>query len=604
MKKGFFQITIMLILLFPSVMFSAELKAINFSQKGEISELEFILSSSEVEASKFQIKDDKQIIIDFSNTLANEKVMRAFDTSQFSGGVVFVKAYKKPKTEKDIRVAIQLRDNVRSVLVRKPNKIILQIENRYGVFTQKQADEGQAENENESSLHLNSKVSTLKPDVVEDVLENLIQSGKKKYIGKKITMNLKNSAPAEILRMIADSVGFNLVLSDDVKSAPPVSLNLIDTAWDQVLDTVLEMSKLVAKKNGVILIVYTMDAAIKEERINKEAMAIASEVQPMLNRIFPISFADINSLQNILSEYKSEKRGKINLDKRTNSLIVKDTAENIEKMKKMIELLDTQTPQILIEAKIVEVSEKYSKEIGLEKGLSFGYDPFSAALRGGAVNTGPGFSFSTATTAGTNAIGVTLGRLNKVVNLNFNLRLMESEAKAKIISSPKVITKNNITANIVQNETVHYADQTQQTTTVTTGTTAAQPPLVVWKAQESKMSLQVTPQVTNEGSINLKVDIKKGSLGAQGGASAPHDQTDTNVNTEVLVDNGSTIVIGGIYSYTTAESHSGIPFLKDIPVIGWLFRTYYNPTTDKKELIIFLSPRIINQEEAGLTDKG
>ena len=127
MKKGIFQFVSAVVFLLSAQAFSAELKAINFSQRGEVSELEFIFDSNEVEASKFQVKEDKQIIVDFANTSTNEKVMRAFDTSQFTGGVVFVKAYKKPKMEKDIRIAVQLRDNVRSVLVRKPNKIILQV---------------------------------------------------------------------------------------------------------------------------------------------------------------------------------------------------------------------------------------------------------------------------------------------------------------------------------------------------------------------------------------------------------------------------------------------------------------------------------------------
>ncbi len=597
MKKGIFQFLTLIVCLLSFSANSAELKAINFSQRGEISELEFILDSNEVEASKFQIKEDKQLIVDLVNTLAPDRVMKAFDTSQFSGGVVFVKAYKKPKSEMDTRVAIQLRDNVRSVLVRRPNKIIIQIENRYGVFSQKQSEgeEVYVESAKEAAAKGAVNLNLRNSDSVEDVLDNIVQSGKKKYIGKKITMNLKNAVPAEILRMIADSVGFNIVMSDDVKSAPPVSISLIDTPWDQVLDTILDMSKLVAKKNGIILIVHTVTSALNEEKANQEATNLTLEKQPLLNRIFPISFADPNSLKAILGEYTSEKRGKISLDQRTNSLIVKDTAENIEKMRKMIELLDTQTPQVLIEAKIVEISEKYSKEMGLGKGMSFGYDPFSASANGTA-NSGT-FSFSSATASDRAAFGLNIVRLNKLINLDFNLKLMESEAKAKIISSPKIITKNNIAANISQTETAYYAETTQ-------GTTAGSAATQVWKSQTSDLSLKVTPQVTNEGSINMKVDVTKGSLAAQAQPNAPRDSTSRIVNTEVLVDNGSTVVIGGIYSYTTTESHSGIPFLKDIPVLGWLFKTNYNPTTDKKELIIFLSPRIINQEEAGLTDKG
>jgi type IV pilus assembly protein PilQ len=143
MKKGFFQSVLLTLAMVSSTAKAVEMKAINFAQKGEVSELEFIFDTNNAQASKFQIKEDKQIIVDFADVTTSERVMRAFDTSEFSGGVVFVKAYKKPKSEKDIRIAVQLRDNVRSVLVRKQNRVVLQIENRFGVFSQKKAEEGQ-----------------------------------------------------------------------------------------------------------------------------------------------------------------------------------------------------------------------------------------------------------------------------------------------------------------------------------------------------------------------------------------------------------------------------------------------------------------------------
>ncbi|MDO9182039.1 MAG: secretin N-terminal domain-containing protein, partial [Bacteriovorax sp.] len=291
------------------------------------------------------------------------------------------------------------------------------------------------------------------------------------------------------------------------------------------------------------------------------------------------------------------KRGKISIDSRTNSLIVKDTAEVIERMKKIVELLDAQTPQVLIEAKIVEVSERYSKEIGLDQGLGFGYDPFSATAAAGTNNGS--FSFSTAPDATKSLFGLTIGRVNKFINLDFKLKLMESESKGKIISSPKIITKNNVAAMITQDEVTYYPETT--ISTVAGGSTSS---AVAWKSQNSMLELSVTPQVTNEGSISLDVNLKKDSLVAAAQIGAPQDTIKRVVKTQVLVDNGATVVIGGIYSYAQSENHSGVPFLKDVPLLGWLFRTKYNPSTIKKELIIFLTPRIINQEEAGLVDRG
>lgn len=592
MKKGFFLSVVFTLI--SSKVLAAEMKAINFVQKGEISELEFIFDSNNAQASKFQVKEDKQIIIDFSDVATTERVMRAFDTSEFSGGVVFVKAYKKPKTEKDIRVAVQLRDNVRSVLVRKPNRVILQIENRFGVFSQSKAEDGQSYREKISDLSSSemSKLNIPRSDSVEDILENLVMSGKKKYIGKKVTMNLKDVTPEEIIKILAETSGFNIILTEDAKKAPPISLSLVDIPWDQALDTVLEMNKLAAKKNGMILIVNTAAKYFQEQEEIRKAKIASLEQEPLLTKIFPISFANITELQGIIAEYSTKDRGKISKDSRTNSLIVKDTGEVLEKIKKIVELLDTQTPQVLIESKIVEVAERYSKEIGLDNGLSFGYDPFGAS---GANNSGS-FSFSTAPTPGTAGIfGLSLTKFNRLTNLNFQLNLMENEAKAKIISSPKIITKNNVKAEITQDEVVFYDKVTQ----VQGGLATNEP-----QAQSAKLKLSVTPQITNEGAISLSVELQKDSLEAQLGIGKPRPETKRNVKTEVLVDNGATVVVGGIYTFTTNENHSGIPFLKDIPLIGWLFRTKYNPSNEKRELIIFLTPRIINQEEAGLVDRG
>nr|BDT26671.1 type IV pilus secretin PilQ [Bacteriovorax sp. HI3] len=595
MKKGFFlSVLFYLFFLLPTHANASEMKAINFTQKGEVSELEFIFDNNDVQASKFQVKDDKQIIVDLTDVSATDRVMRAFDTSEFSGGVVFVKAYKKPKADKDIRVAIQLRDNVRSTLVRKPNKVILQIENRYGVFSQKKAEEGQTYKEKiaDVSKEEATRLNIPKSDTIEDILENVTMSGRKKYIGKKITMNLKNVKPEEIVRIIAETSGFNIILTEDAKALPPISLSLVDVPWDQALDTVLEMSKLVAKKNGMILIVNTLENAIKEQEEIKKAKVSTLEQEPLLTKVFPISFASIDDLQKILAEYSTEKRGKISKDSRTNSLIVKDTADVIEKVKKIVELLDTQTPQVLIESKIVEVTERYTKEIGLDQGLTFGYDPLGA---GGSSGNNGAFSFSTGPDSTRNVFGLTIGKFNRLIDLNFRLNLMESEAKAKIISSPKVITKNNVKAQIVQDENSWFQVQTLAENGRTTNS---------WQLQSAKLELSVTPQITNEGAISLSVEMQKDSLDPQVNITTPRNETKRKVMTQVLVDNGATVVVGGIYTYTSDESHSGIPFLKDIPLVGWLFRTKYNPRNEKKELIIFLTPRIINQEEAGLVDRG
>lgn len=606
MKKGFF----LILLGICWSLSAAELKSIGFEQKGEVSRLVFNLDRADVQVQRHSISEDKQIILDLKNTAATQRVLRAFDTSEFSGSVIFVTGYKKPNSDEDLRIAIQLRDNVRSFIERKDNNIILNIENRFGVFSKAEVDLNQSKQDFEKE-RITSNVHVPRSAKLEDILENLTMSGRKKYVGKKISFNVKEVAVIDILKMIADASGFNIILHKDINELPPLTLNLTNIPWDQALDTIMDLNKLVAAKNGIILTINTLKNATADARKAEEARKVALRQESLVTKVFPLSYSTTKDMKTILSDYVTKDRGKIAEDERTNSLIVKDTPEVIERVKKIIEALDTQTPQVLIQSKIVEVTESYVKEIGLQQGISFGYDPIGglgadpkAAIgtpnspgTGKASDGGPGFSFSSAPTTGDGArslFGLSISRFNRLFDLNFTLQLMESEAKGKIISSPKVITQNKKAAVISTKDTQSYQ------VTNGTGDTAQ----TSFQEVEATLKLEVTPQVTNEGSINLDIKLAKEQFGDRPGGStaAPPRKQTREINTKVLVDNGSTIVIGGIYAFEKRESHSGVPFLKDLPLIGWLFRTPYNPSTTKNEMIIFLTPRIINQEEAGLTD--
>ena len=606
MKKGIFRslIGVVLFVSFTHKVNSAELLSMNFQQIGEVSQLELVFDDNNVVANKFHVNEDKQIIIDLKDVKATERALRGFDTSEFSGSVVFVSAYKKPGDGNDLRVALQLRDNVRSIVTRKPERLILEIENRFGVFTQRKVNKFNTFNDKIVNEEGAAGVKVPKSENIEDVLENLTMSGRKKYVGKKISFNVKNISVEDILNLIAESSGFNIIITDEIKKLPPLTLNLNNVPWDQALDTILGLNKLVATKNGVILMITTLEKATEDQKLEAAAKKVVEKEEPLVTKVFPISFTKTGDLTKILTEYSTKERGSISTDERTNSLIVKDTPAVIEKMRKIVEVLDTQTPQVMIEAKIVEVSENYSKEIGLKEGLTFGYDPIGSNnaspvevgqdLTGGNIG-GPGFSFSSApNSTGRNIFGLAIKRFGRLTDLTFNLQLMESESKGKIIASPKVVTENKKKAKIETSDKRFFVVTTTEGDTTTTEV----------KEVEATLTLEVTPQVTNEGSISLEINLIKEQFAAQTDPSLPPPEQGRTVETNVLVDNGSTIVIGGIYNFEKRENHSGVPFLKDIPLIGWLFRTAYNPSTEKNELVIFITPRIVNQEEAGLLDKG
>ena len=285
----------------------------------------------------------------------------------------------------------------------------------------------------------------------------------------------------------------------------------------------------------------------------------------------------------------------MSVDDRTNQLIVKDTVDVMERIGKMLEVLDTPPSQVLIEAKIVEVIEGFEQKFGFSSGVGFQYNLFSGTGEGGE-DTGE-FTFSSVSGGGGGGtfLGFNIDVLEKIMGLDLTLELLEKENKGRVISSPKVITQNNKSASINTSHTTSY---------LAPADAGADDGARAYQTVSAPLSLQVTPQVTNEGSIIMQVAVNKSSFSrtdtGRGGGGAPPDITSNSINTSVLVDNGSTVVVGGLYSFTETESHSGVPFLKDIPLVGWLFRTPYNPARSKQELIIFLTPRIINQEESGV----
>jgi len=263
-------------------------------------------------------------------------------------------------------------------------------------------------------------------------------------------------------------------------------------------------------------------------------------------------------------------------------------------MGKIIETLDTETPQVLIEAKVVEANEDYEFRAGLgRRGLSFGYDPLTP---GGSLEENSGtFSFSSATDGEfSNVLSASIGVYKRLTGLNFSLELMESESKGKVVSSPKIITQNNQPATINSATVERFP-----VTTIGAGGV----PAAGFEEVQVNINLTVTPKVTPDGSISMKVNITKGGFEATDTAGVVPPTTSKTIDTNVLVDNGSTVVIGGLYQTATSEIESGIPFLKDLPLIGWLFRNAYNPNRSRDELIVFLTPRVVNQEEAGLVSR-
>lgn len=584
--------------LFSSIIWSQEvspskLQALNFVQEGEVSKLIIDLDKRTF-AERTHIKEDKQIILDLRNVVAPEKLLRGIDTSEFTGSAVYVSPYKKPGSKNGLRVAIQLRENVRSILEQKNNRIVLSIENRFGVFSKTKLKKSEGAEITAATEDDEIKVNIPKSNSIEDILENLTQSGVKKYVGKKISINVNQVPYQEILKMISDTSGFNIIIDDAVNSLPPLTISLTNIPWDQALDTILSLGELVAYKTANILTIKTSQQAREERQRELESQNANRSQEPLVTKIFPVSFAQPDNLVTILSDYLTPDRGALQVDQRTNNIIVKDTIEVIERMKKIIQTLDTETPQVLVEAKIIEATENYSFRAGLGgTGLTFSYDPI-----GELPETDQGaFSFSSATNSNSPTfMGASVSVFKRITNLNFNLELMESEQKGRVISSPKIITQNNQVATLTSTDTRNFLVEEP----AGNGGNLTVPTVQTFSAL---LNITVTPRVTNDGSISMEVNLQKSGFQPPTSPNGPPNQTDKSIQTNVLVDNGSTIVLGGLYQTDTNEIEAGIPFLKDLPLVGWLFRNAYSPNRTRSELIVFITPRIVNQEEAGLVNR-
>ena len=593
MRKESFLVGVFFLSLWPFFSHTAQLEGIDFWQRNEITGLEFSFDTNDVQTRKFNVREDRQIIVDFRNTKAQAKILRGLDTSEFSGAVVFVSAYPKASSPGDIRVVVQLRDNVRSMIQKEGNKVVLRVENRFGVFEQDNNIVADMTTETPTDVSGQGKkdltIRVPRSDSLEDILENITLSGPKQYVGKKISLDLRDLPFEDTIKIIAETSGFNIVLTQEAKASQPVTLTVINTPWDQILNMILELNELVAERDGSILTIHSFAKLAAQRKAEADAKKQLVDIGPLETRVIPLSYAKTDELMATLTPYLTEGKGAIKDDKRTNSLIVKDTSEVIDRIRAMIEVLDTQVPQILIESKIVEINEDYRKAIGLgTTGINFTYDGGSGAT------TGPEFTFSSTGGGAESSFisGFTIGRLKSISQLVFDLQLMESESKGKIIASPKVITQNNQAATITSTE------QTSFSVTSSDGGVQERS----YEQVSATLNMSVIPKVTNDGFIGLTVNISKSSFGARPSEEAPPDTTQRSVNTNVLVASGSTVVIGGLYTYSKATLDAGIPLLKDIPLIGWLFRTAHAPQTTKSEMMIFLTPRIINQEEAKLVD--
>lgn len=415
---------------------------------------------------------------------------------------------------------------------------------------------------------------------------------KAQYTGEKLSLNFQDIEVRAVLQLLADFTGLNVVVSDSVQGN--ITLRLKNTPWDQALDIILKTKGLALRKNGTVMLIAPSDEIAAREKLELEAQKQLSELAPLRSELVQINYAKASELAELIkSENNSllSERGNVTLDERTNTLLIRDSVEHLAEIRKLISSLDIPIRQVLIESRIVIANDGFSRDLGVKLGITSteksGQNTiFTSGSSAGFTNNpslssaGSNFNVnlpatSTVATPGSFALGL----LTDTALLDLELNALQTEGKGEIVSNPRVITSNQKEALIEQGTEIPYQQATSSGATN-----------VAFK--KAVLSLKVTPQITPDDRVILDLRVTKDSIGEIFNG-VPSIAT-KEVETQVLVDNGETVVLGGVFERVKKTERYKVPLLGDIPLLGWLFRST-SEVDEKDELLIFVTPKILKE---------
>ncbi|WP_293777915.1 type IV pilus secretin PilQ family protein [uncultured Oxalicibacterium sp.] len=424
---------------------------------------------------------------------------------------------------------------------------------------------------------------------------NRLGGGKQNYKGEKLSLNFQNVDVRAVLQVIADFTGLNIITSDTVSGN--LTLRLKDVPWDQALDIVMQAKGLDMRRNGSVLWIAPRDELLTKEKLELEQRSQIAELEPLRTETFQLNYQKAESFKQVFgidgaNRSILSKRGSAVVDPRTNQLFVTDIPSKLEEIRALVQKTDIASRQVMIEARIVEATDTFSRNLGAK--LAFGSTSTNYTLGGNqsAPNTSgtlptvgnSSVSLPAAAISGNAAGTVALTLFNAAATrfIGLELSALEADGKGKIISSPRVITADQLKALIEQGEELPYQQATSS------GATSI-------SFRKANLKLEVTPQITPDGNVILDVDVTKDSVGRTTPAGFAIDTK--HAKTQVLIENGGTVVIGGIFVQTENDTVSKVPVLGDVPVLGNLFKTT-GKVSNKTELLIFLTPKILNDKVA------
>lgn len=437
--------------------------------------------------------------------------------------------------------------------------------------------------------------------------EEIASKKKQEYTGERLSLNFQNIEVRAVLQLIADFTGINMVTSDSVTGN--VTLRLKNVPWDQALDIILKTKGLDKRQKGNVMLIAPAAELAAQEKLELESQKQVVELAPITSQTIQINYAKASEIASILKSKGNSlisDRGNVTVDERTNKLLVQDTARNIDAIVALVEELDVPVRQVLIESRVVLVTTNYSKELGVQFGVTnqgssggtnYGTSGTVAGAEGAIDTSGSttvagvsprSLNVSLPVAGAAGSIALAVAKLPFGTILDLELSAAEAEGQTEIVSSPKVITSNQHKAKILQGQEIPYLQSSSSGAAT-----------IAFK--EAVLKLEVTPQITPDDRVNLDLIVTKDSPDYANaivipgvGASAPPINKQ-EVDTNILVDNGETIVLGGVYEQTKSNKVTRVPFFGDLPLVGFLFRST-SKSDDKSELLIFVTPKIVKQD--------
>lgn len=547
-----------------------------------------------------EVPAQSQVVMEIANATLPERLKRPYVTKDFGQSISSINAYQD-KGSSTVRVVVQFRSPMHAEVNRDGRMLSLtaaepisEIEDNPTLGMQNPYSEQPGDTSLEPGVSLSAageKPSAKQSEeksagtggddhdtrILPEMSTDRMASENIKFYGKPISIEVRDTPVRDVINLIADQSGANIVISGEVDGS--ISLKLRQVPWDQALLIVMRTRKLGYVRQGSILRIAPFESLQREAEAAKKVVDASKAAEPLRVRIIPVGYAKVEALEKQISAFLSPGRGKVVGDARTNALVVTDTPDVLERIANLVKALDLPPLQVLIEGKVIEARETFSRNFGVQ----WGFNGNTIDLGGGR---GIDHSFATnMTVPSTGGVyNFRIGQFDVFGDISATIGLAEAEDQVKIVSSPRVVAVNNESATIVQGTSIPVLS-----TTVTTGATTTS---VSYTPIE--MKLDVTPQVTSENDVIMQINIKRDFAGQRSVGQAP-DINRREAKTKVLVRNGQTAVVGGVYQSDSDDSEVGIPWLRNIPVLGWLFKNKAI-NSEKTELLVFLTPRILNAE--------